>query len=278
MKSLFSYLLVICSLSLGLNSCSDNLDDDNVPALQAVRNGEFFKSNSFSATSNNDGSLTIIGQNPLETVLFNLNAGSVGTYRLGAGSNSEVNYIFNGGQSFSSNVGNGRGEVELTEVNASGVTGNFSFVSYLPNNADSLYMRQGVIFKVPFGSPIIDNTMGGTGANTFRARIDGTALNPTQISPNLSGGELLINASNGPNTIGIILPVDTMPGSYNFGASGDYIGTYVSSNGTISTSTSGNLVITAADSTNRTISGTFEFTTGGPNNFQITEGMFTVNY
>jgi hypothetical protein len=276
MTSIYKYLLVALAAIAALSSCSDNLDVDNSPAIQAVRNGEFFKSNRFSATNNADGSLTIVGQNPLETVEFNLESGSVGTYRLGAGSDNVANYTFNGAERFSTSVGNGNGEVQISSVDNSGVTGTFSFVSYLPNNADSLYMRRGVIFKVPFGNPLGDGG-GGSTNDQFAATIDGTALNPTVITASSNSGTLVIGGSNGGSTISIVLAADTAVGTYDLAGSSSIIATYIAG-GTPANAISGTLVVTAADQTAETISGTFDFMTGPPNNFEITNGSFNVTY
>lgn len=277
MRTIGTYLIIALAV-FSFISCEENLDDDNVPALQAVRNGEFFRSDRMSATVNADGSLSLFGQTPLETLELRLEDDSVGTYRLGSGSQSEAIYIFNGADTFSTSFGNGTGEVRLTSVNElSGVTGEFSFVSYLANNADSLYMRRGVIFQVPFGTAL-GNGAGGSVSNSFNATIDGNNLNPTLVNGVASGGILAITGSNGNGSIILTLPDDIIMGTYTLGgAATTYSAAYVDG-ANVAEAVSGDLNITAVDSANNTITGTFSFMTGPPNNFNITNGSFSISY
>jgi hypothetical protein len=275
---LISKFLLIALAAFSFSSCSENLEDNNTPGLQAVRNGEFFKSDRMSATLNADGSLSIVGQNPLETLEFQLEEGGVGAYRLGAGSQNEAVYTFNGAAPFSSNVGNGTGEVRLSSVNTeSGVTGTFSFVSYLASNADSLYMRRGVIFQVPFGAAIGTGT-GGSSSNSFRATIDGGSLNPTFIDGVATSSILLLTGSNGNGSIIISMPDAVVPGTYTLSGTGaTYSASYIVGSNNAQ-AVSGTLTVTAADAVANTVTGTFSFMTGPPNNFNITDGAFSVSY
>ncbi|WP_405369858.1 DUF6252 family protein [Nonlabens sp. Asnod2-A12] len=275
MKLICKYLLIALAI-ISFSSCSDNLEDNNTPAIQAVRNGEFFKADRMSATVNADGTMSIIGQNFLETLEINLQDDSVGVYRLGAGSQSEALYTFNGAEQFSSNLGNGLGEVRITSVNAeTGVTGEFSFVSYLASNVDSLYMRTGVIYQVPFGAAL-GSGAGGSTAATLTANVDGTALNPTAVGAVEAGGTVLVNASNGPSSIVLSFPDTVVPGTYAFDGA-TYSANYING-GTLDPAVSGSLVVLTADATANTITGTFSFMTGPPNNFDITDGTFNVSY
>jgi hypothetical protein len=275
---LYSKFLLILLVVFSFSSCSENLEDDNTPAIQAVRNGEFFKSDQMSATLNADGTLSIVGQNSLETLEFNLEDDGIGVYRLGVGSQSEAVYTFTGAEQFSSNLGNGSGEVRLTSVNTqSGVTGTFSFVSYLANNADSLYMRRGVIFQVPFGAAL-GTGGGGSTSNSFSANIDGSSLNPTLINGVANGGVLLITGSNGNGSIVITMPDVVAPGTYTLSGTGaTYSALYVVGTN-IAQAVSGTLTVTAADATLNTATGTFSFVTGPPNNFDVTDGSFSISY
>jgi hypothetical protein len=275
MRTIATYLffaLIIFSFS----SCSENLDDDNTPALQAVRNGEFFKSATMSASLNNDGTLSIFGQNAQETVEFELEDDGVGIYRFGAGSPNEAIYTLAGSQSFSTAFGNSTGELRLTSVNTlNGVTGTFSFVSYLPNNADSLYMRRGVIYKVPFGEPV-DNG-GNTGVDTFTAVIDGTPLNATIVSAIEGGSMVVVSGANATSTMALTFPNDIVVGSYPIAATGNYTANYISG-GVPAAAISGTLEIASSDVVANTVSGTFNFVTGPPDNFVVTNGTFSVSY
>lgn len=271
-KQLFIYSLALFAFT----ACEDNLEDDNIPAIQAVRNGDFFKSTQMTAVANADGSVTIIGLNRIEQLQFNLESANAGTYPLGSGSPNEAVYTFNNTDVYSTNEGAGTGQVVLSAGTPAGtLTGTFSFVSYLPMNADSLYMRQGVIFQVPFGSPIGPGS--SATASSLAANVDGVAFTPTVISPINAGGSIVVNASNGANSIVLTFPETITVGSYMFASSGMYTASYISG-GTPTPAVSGTLDITAVDAVASSVTGTFSFMTGPPNNFNITSGVFTVFY
>lgn len=272
---LITHLLFTFLTLLVLTGCEDNLDDDNIPALQAVRNGEFFKSTQMTAVNNTDGTVSIIGVNRVERLEFILESAAAGTYPLGAGAANEAVYTFNDTDVFSTNEGNGGGQVVLSPNTPPGtLTGTFSFVSYLPNNADSLYMRKGVIFQVPFGDPI-DGGSTGT-ASLLTADVDGTLFSPGTVTPVSGGGTVLVNATDSAgNSIVLSFPDNITVGMYTLAGSGNYTANYIVG-GTADPAVSGNLEITAIDAAAGTITGVFDFMTGAPNNFSISNGTFLI--
>jgi hypothetical protein len=270
-----SKLLGCAFIALSLFSCESNLEVNNIPAIQAVRNGEFFKATQMSAVNNADGTVSIIGQNQLERLELKLSSGAAGTYPLGPGSANAALYTFNSTNTFSTGTGNGTGRVVISPGSPEGtISGTFDFVSYLPNNADSLYMRRGVIFQVPFGGTI--GPGGGSGTRVLTATVDGTLFTPTVVSPTVNAGVLNILASRQTAQISITFPETITPGNYPFGAAG-VSATYIN-NGTPANAISGNLIITNANQTANTVDGTFNFMTGPPNNFNVTNGAFSVSY
>ncbi len=270
-----SKLLGGAFIALSLFSCESNLEDNNIPAIQAVRNGEFFKATQMSAVNNADGTVSIIGQNQLERLEFSLSSGAAGTYPLGAGSENAALYTFNSTDTFSTATGNGTGRVVISPGSPEGtISGTFDFVSYLPNNADSLYMRRGVIFQVLFGGTI--GSGGGVGTRVFTATVDGTLFSPQVISPVVTAGSITILAARQTAQISIAFPETITPGNYPFGTAG-VSATYIN-NGTPANAISGNLIITNANQTANTVDGTFNFMTGPPNNFNVTNGAFSVSY
>lgn len=270
-----SKLLSCAFILLGLFSCERNLEDDNIPAIQAVRNGEFFKATQMTAVNNPDGTVSIVGQNPLERLELNLSSGAAGTYQLGPGSANAALYTFNSANQFSSNVGNGTGRVVITPNSPEGtISGTFDFVSYLPSNADSLYMRRGVIFQVPFGGVV--NPGGNPGTRLLTASVNGTLFTPTVVSPLVAAGSITIIGARQTAQISLTFPENITAGNYPFGAAG-VDATYIN-NGTPSQAISGNLIITNANPTANTVEGTFQFMTGPPNNFNVTNGAFSISY
>lgn len=140
-------------MMFSLTGCEENLDLRNEPALQASRNGEFFGATTTSVSNNADGSITISGENPLERLQIKLTSASPGSYQLGQGRPNEAVYIFNETETFSTNTGEGMGTVILEPGSPDGtITGSFSFVSFTTGATDTLTMRKGVIYRVPFGN------------------------------------------------------------------------------------------------------------------------------
>ncbi|PQJ19053.1 hypothetical protein BST93_04560 [Nonlabens tegetincola] len=272
MKLLMKKLIVAVLTLIAIVGCEKNLDEDNSPAIQAVRNGEFFKAQDMAASIDIDGRLIIQGTNQLESLTISLDDSSPGTYILGQGASSEATYVFNNSQSFSSNANDGRGEVTITSSSNSGfVSGTFDFVTYTANAADSLYMRKGVIFEVPLGGTI--NPGNGNTTNSFAADVDGQALNPSLISPNVSSGTILIFASNQNISLSISFPDTIVPGVYSFPT--DATGLYAQ--GTSGeTAQSGTIEILTHDTANNSITGTFNYTTTG--GIVIDNGSFDVQY
>jgi hypothetical protein len=270
-----SKLLSCAVIALSLFSCERNLEDDNTPAIQAVRNGEFFKATQMSAVNNADGSVSIIGINQLERLEIQIESGAAGTYPLGFGSENTALYTFNSANEFSTNTGNGTGRVVISSNSPMGtISGTFDFVSYLPNDADSLYMRRGMVFQVPFNGDL--GTGGGTATNMLTATVDGTLFTPAAVLPLTTGGQITVLAAAQTVQISLNFPETITSGNYPFGA-GNVNAAYIN-NGAQSPAISGSLVVTAANQTANTVNATFSFTTGPPNNFSVTNGSFSITY
>jgi hypothetical protein len=264
LKFLFAFFIIAA-----LASCEDNLDEDNVPALQAERNGGFFGSEEMSATNNDDGTLTIVGENRLERLEFTLSDNNTGVYLLGQGESNEAIYTFNNQQQFSTRTGNSTGSVILENSLVEGtVTGSFSFVSYTPDAADTLVMRRGVIYQVPFGLEV------GAGSD-FRANVNGTALNPLSVNVDETNAVVTVTAVNGANAVTLVFPSDIEIGSYDITGDGDYRASY-SDGATTATATTGSLDITLVNANDRTINGTFSFESGPPENIVVSNGFFRI--
>lgn len=279
MQRLLKQFMVIAMITMSLTSCEKNLDVDNTPALQAVRNGSYFGAQQMVAVKNTDGTLTINGVNPLEKLNINLSSDALGTYPLGSGSDNEAIYVFNNTNVFSTSRGFGRGEVVLTRSLVDNtISGSFDFVSYLPGQVDSLYMRGGIIYQVPFGDPIgIINP--GDFVSGFSALVDGVGFSPVGVVPVVSGGTITVNAANSDRDfIMLTFPVNITIGTYDIARTGSYQASYNDGGAGVSPAVSGTLEVTAVDTTAATIEGTFSFTTGGPGNFEITNGTFAIEY
>lgn len=268
MRLAFLPLMMIIGL---LTSCEQNLDRDNVPALQASRNGEFFGSDRVSVTNNTDGTITIAGENSLERLRFVLTSSSPGTYELGQDQPNVAVYTFNNTQEFSTRTGDSNGTVTLSSNTPQGtVTGDFSFVSFTPDAQDTLVMRRGVIFQVPFGTEVGSNVV-----NTVRAMINGTALNPTTVRTNAASGTVVVNAENSTTNLVLSFPEDVQVGSFDITQMGDFRAA-ITNNGTTATAIMGSIDISIVNAARGQYSGIFSFETGPPSNVVVTQGSFTV--
>ena len=178
---------------------------------------------------------------------------------------------FNNQQQFTTRTGDSNGTVVLSSNTPEGtVTGDFSFVSYTPNAQDTLTMRKGVIYQVPFGTEV-----GSDFVNTVRAMVNGTALNPTTVATDASANVVIINANNSSSTLLLSFPQDISVGSYDITAAGDYRAS-ISNNDTTADAINGNLDITIVNAANGQYSGVFSFETGPPSDITVTQGSFTV--
>ena len=273
LSSIF-YLLVAIILC---SSCDKNLDVDNTPAINANRNGEFFGAQRMVAVENADGSLTITGVNPLEQLVINLESSSLGTYELGPGQLNEAIYVFNNTNAFTTNRGAGRGTVRLRSSEApNSISGSFDFVSYLPGQADSLYMRQGIIYQVPFGNPLNIDTPGDGAQATFNALIDGVGLNPSAVVPFVTGGNITISAANDQRqTITLLFPENIAVGTYDLATTNDITLSYTPGSNPL-IADMGTFEITAINTNDGSVAGTFSATLS--NGVEITQGVFSVEY
>ncbi|MGB3592218.1 MAG: DUF6252 family protein [Nonlabens sp.] len=281
MKTVSNYFLLFLSIVI-ITACEDNLDIDNTPAIQAALNGEFFSAAQFAASANDDGTVTVKGVRDNVTVSFDIESDAQGIYFMGPGSESRA--IVSVGEetigelrSFSTEFGSGRGEISVYNTDAPNtVSADFSFIAYKSNGQDSLYMRRGVIFKVPFGGDL--DIGGGVGNNEFAATINGTPFDVVSIVVNESPNFITIAGGQGStSTISLLVPSDIAPGDYPLDNSNSIVATYFNSPNT-SQSETGTLTIISNDAASGTMSGTFEFTTGPPNMFEITNGSFSVSY
>lgn len=151
MKKL-SLLLLLITITI---ACSDDIKS-NAPSIQGEVNGEFFRTNTSSAYSNEDGSITLNGESGLDKITLKAAEFAIGTYQLGVNSQSEAVYEINGIGVFS--TGNtGDGTIEITRVTPTTLSGEFYFNAYLNGNGDTLNVNKGSFFDVP-----ITNVSGGS--------------------------------------------------------------------------------------------------------------------
>lgn len=276
-KSLIYPLFAMVALLLG--SCSENLDEDNDPAIQAQLNGDFYSATQFSAVNNDDGSVSITGVAPAGTVVLNLESAASGIYFLGPGSDTNASFSVDELTTFSTDNGSGRGEISVFRTDAPNtVSAEFSFIAYTASENDSLFMRQGIAYQVPFGGAVVIPTPTPV-TESFTAMVDGMPFDATAVTTVISSGELLITGSQGSAFINIRVAEDIMPGVYMVDAMPSEVTVqYGNAGSTVAGGVTGMVEILTNETTNQVMVGTFEFLTGPPDDFEITAGSFTVNY
>jgi hypothetical protein len=268
-------------LALGaiiVSSCSDNLDVDNNPAIQAQLNGEFYRAVQTNAVNNENGGVSISGTAPAGTVVLNLESSSSGIYFLGPGANSSASFSVDEDNTYSTEFGSGRGELNVFRTDTPNtISAEFSFIAYNEAETDSIYMRQGIAYQVPFGTGFF---IPSPDPDLFSAQIDGNAFLPAandiEVFDNGSAG-IEISGAIGSAELIISIPQNASPGTYAFDMMSGAVGQYSDGTNT-SGAVSGEIVVTAHNTTTDFIEGTFEFMTDAPNVFDVTSGVFRVSY
>lgn len=231
-----------------------------------------------------DGKLTITGSRDNEVFELILHETTEGTYQLGitdsAGDTNIIRYfpdISNSNESWVS-MSDGvqtMGEVTITEIDYSRlrISGTFNFTG-LKNNETKLFTN-GVFFDIPL-----------TKENEFFALVDGVEFEDAQFLPFIheDADRLVLIFINDDNdaTMDFTLDVNTTPGIYNFRLIPELPRAGFTSNPEFYYYANGTLTITAHNTNNGFIMGSFEFNAeleiGTPQSYSITEGSFCLNY
>lgn len=151
------------------------------------------------------------------------------------------------------------------------------------------FNAEGALLKKEFTNGSFTNLSfaGGTTTptnDTFFAKIDGTAFNPTTITGNILNGSLfVIGKKAGVENIAITIPASIVAGTYAFSTFGEYRVMYIADatqNGTFN-GDSGTLTIISNNTSTNKIKGTFNFlgeSLFSTDTHTITEGAFEVSY
>ncbi len=267
MKTIMLSLLA----AFALISCEDI--QDNSPALQANLNDVLYRSTATWAEIKTDGTLVIEGLTSNEKIILTLNGSSEGVYTLGG--NRPNRGVF---QDLNSSIYTtrpfGNGQVRITNNTGNTLSGEFSFLAYR-FGLDTLFVRKGVFYQVPIVSGSTGGDNGGT-VTVFSAKVNGDDFNATAINAANTGNFIVITGDNQNASIGITLPNQIGVGSYNLGQQGVNLVYILNSQPLVSES--GQVTITAHDTQQKVIAGTFSFEIGEPDNISITEGQFSISY
>ncbi|HIB46893.1 MAG TPA: hypothetical protein EYN07_02290 [Flavobacteriaceae bacterium] len=268
MKKLF-LLLIVASAFI---ACEDI--EDNSPALQAEIDNVFFKSLGSAAVVNQDKTLTIQASTTDETLTLFLERDREGVFELGGGNINFAAFEDADGNIFSTEP-DGTGIVTVSSFNPGrNISGSFEFQAFLPG-VDTLTVQKGIFFEVPFPQgieiPVGPDPMIPDG--TFVAEVNGDLYNVDDVEATVNNTVLVIDGIRGNDTIRLVVSLTATAGSYSIPVGGYYANYIV--DGVSEAAEAGNFRIFEHDTTNKTMKGTFTFTTA---NHEITLGQFNVKY
>lgn len=254
--------------TLALISCEDT--QTNEVALQAKVNNRLYISKDARASQNEDGSVTIQGFTQDESLTLHLRSLREGNFAIGEGRPNYAIFEDMGGNLYTT-VPDGEGQVTISDLNEVNKTlsGTFKFSAMLPG-IDTIYVSRGVIFDVSYAGSGIEDP---TNTDTFSADVNGNPFIPITIAARDTGNRIAITGSTSSTSISLTLSRNIEVGQYIVPQGGSIV--YRDNSGTQPTE-DGIIKITAHNTTDKTISGTFSFNT--TESTSITNGKFSVSY
>ena len=230
--------------------------------------------------NNQEISMTLTGSGT-GTYTLNQQTTSLAIY---ANIDSSFQYLYSTNQG--QDTAQAGGQVTITQIDPVNktVSGTFSFKGYRVIDGQQKTITQGRFTNLSFtGGPT------GSGAqDTLTASIDNKGWQGTSIQAAVNAGVLTIIGSSGnaAQSIGLILPSNTPPGSYPLdGSNPSFTAVYTSLAGGATSgyvATQGTLTVRQNDMVGKRISGTFQFTAKDPTNplavHIVSTGVFSVYY
>ena len=153
MKKQIPYIILLFAFV----SCQEELKFNN-PSFQGLKDAVFWRAVASKATLSTNGTIAIEAYTRNEKVTLKTNSKIPQTYILGTSTSNTATYSLtdaDGTITFSTGIGLGDGQIEITEYDAVNktVTGTFRFnAGNLDNNplfGPTLNFQQGVFYKVP---------------------------------------------------------------------------------------------------------------------------------
>ncbi|UZO81517.1 DUF6252 family protein [Aquimarina sp. ERC-38] len=273
--------LLICT------SCTEDIEI-NTPSLQAVVDGDLFHPSDRKAILHEDGLLEITGTTGNQTISISTYINKTGTYQVSTKSAKPFIQNINFTQqdiSFAIEENTSEGEIIVTDIYDSYVSGSFTFTNLTSENGAAMTISNGWFYMLPIVyagdieeeefniNPCLLNA-------SLTAKIDGTELITDDHDAKPFGvrepfPSIRITATNGAQDIEIVFSVDAIPGTYDLTGSGDYSATY-GNNKEKSAAISGTLTIVEHDKETKCINGIFEYETAS--GVRVTEGVFDYGY
>jgi len=151
-------LILLSLVFLTVYSCGDEVQF-NTPAFQGDRANKLWRAKVFSASIDDNGFLTIMGTNNVETVTLRVPSANEATFIVGNVNAIEAEYVDGFGTTFSTNnrpdsevtIYPELGEIVIEEIDmANGTfTGTFRFLAFDSSGLNSVGYTNGIFFKVP---------------------------------------------------------------------------------------------------------------------------------
>lgn len=301
MKKLTSGLLTLL-VAVSMISCQKEISNENgqsstTGVLKMKIDGAQWVAEKVATAAFESGSLTITGlSNDNKGLLILLNNDSVATYTLDQQSINFATVTDTTGV-FATDEGQSAadagGQVIITKIDTASktITGTFVFNTYRNSDSKQLVITEGSFTNLPYtGDPTITTGGGGTdpdpAAESFGAKVNGTAFSATTTNVSIVGNILVINAIEGSGTtakvILLSMPSDIAAGAYQFEESADNVTATYSQQLSLFLANKGTLTITEHNTTAKTIKGSFSFeapeTGGGLGKADVTEGSFSLSY
>lgn len=176
-------------------------------------------------------------------------------------------------------------EVNIISINSSShkITGTFKFTGARFGGTSGNTVETKVFTNGQFNLTYTENNTSPSN-NSFFAKLNGLTFNPTNIDGIKNGGNIsLIGRRGSVENIGLFVPDNIAPGTYDISFGGIYTGTYVLNNTGegVYGGDPGSITITTHDIANKRIVGTFNFEGTSFFNttvFNVTEGTFDITY
>ncbi len=149
-------LAILLITALTICSCGDEVEF-NTPAFQGNKNYNLWRADSFNATIDENGYLTLTGRNSTDEVQLTIPSVAVGTYTIGEIAGREAKVITADGTVYSTNnrpdesisVYPELGEVKIEEIGLNTFTGTFEFLAFDESGLNSIGYNEGLFYRVP---------------------------------------------------------------------------------------------------------------------------------
>ena len=300
MKYIIGFLFIL-AITFGNSSCQKEFVIDNVDSslitlpggvmgsFTANIDGKKFTADKASGASLTLGTIVITGiSNSGETIILSVADSGVHMYTFDIESTINVG-IYTKDNEYSYGTVDGDlpsqsgGTLSITSIdkNKKTISGKFSMTVYRQSDKKQKKITEGVFNNIAYDPAPVQPA---SSLDTFRVKIDGSDFPAYSIvGLNLFNTiSITVNNQAGTKTIGLIMPSDVKPGTYNYSPSEmKFFGQYNSSSNSFLVANSGTITILEHNTATKRIKGNFNFEAKeitGVRKANLTAGYFSVTY